>query len=164
MIKPSSFQWNDGNYRAGCSRIPGCLAALFSSRFSVSPLLDQHVAPAREERPFNREFAITRTSSNTTSSSSFGFLLNRERRGEERMTVMVVVERFSFSFFSLFFFVVVSRLFSCFVHEGKRRRRREMDTFSNFTKGGYFYCSIRIFARGQKLGKTGEGGDGRRIY
>lgn len=87
------------------------------------------------------------------------------------MTVMVVVERFSvqfslgkFSFFSLFFFVVVSRLFSCFVHEGKRRRRREMDTFSNFTKGGYFYCSIRIFARGQKLGKTGEGGDGRRIY
>lgn len=39
-----------------------------------------------------------------------------------------------------------------------------MDTFSNFTKGGYFYCSIRIFARGQKLGKTGEGGDGRRIY
>lgn len=87
------------------------------------------------------------------------------------MTVLVVVERFSvqfslgkFSFFSLFFFVVVSRLFSCFVHEGKRRRRREMDTFSNFTKGGYFYCSIRIFARGQKLGKTGEGGDGRRIY
>lgn len=22
MIKPTSFQWNDGNYRAGCSRIP----------------------------------------------------------------------------------------------------------------------------------------------
>lgn len=118
-----------------------------------------NVAPAREERPFNREFAITRTSSNTTSSSSssIGFLLNRERRGEERMTV---VERFSVWFslgkFSFFFFsfLLCRRIALVFVSRARgEEEEEEGDGYVfEFYKRGIFLLFHSYFCSWTKIG------------